>query len=76
MLKITTESGAVYLDDDMRVMRLSGPYSPGIDYTVVPDSEWHTVNAPVNWELGISAYISFVNGKFRTTTPVVSIEAA
>ena len=74
MLKITTESGAVYLDTGHRVMRLSGPFSPGIDYTAVPDAEWQHTKALTGWSYGEPAYINFINGKWRVTTPVVSME--
>lgn len=75
MLKITTASGAVYLDDQQgRVQRLTGPYSPGIDYATRPDSVWHTVEHQPEWAVGLRTYIDFVGGFYRLTTSVVSIE--
>lgn len=75
MLKITTKSGAVYLDDEKgRVQRLSGPYSPGINYDIRPDAEWVTLASGPVWRVGVSAYMTFGDGSYRITTPIESIE--
>jgi len=77
MKRITTESGAVYLYDDYRdqVMRADGsPYSGGINYEVRPDGVWHVLASTPDIEVGWSIEMDFVDGAYRVTTPVVSIE--
>ena len=76
MLAVTTESGARYLYDteNERVMRETGPVSEGIDYTLVPDAEWQYLTGDYPPVLGQSWFMTFTNGLWRTTTPVVSIE--
>lgn len=87
MLRITTFSGAVYTLDveNKRVLR-HGPHSNGIDYSAVPDDEWHTLiewDKPTvgeSWSMileGGSPHgrrISDALTKYRITTPVDRIE--
>lgn len=76
MIKFTTESGATYLYDEQknRAQRLEGPYSPGIDYTVVPDGKWQNLVGIGPIALGQSVDMTFTAGKWRLTTPVTHIE--
>lgn len=76
MIKFTTESGAeyVYDTDARKVVRLDGPYSPGINYDRVPDGLWQTVRGISRIEVGSRVRIALAESLYRTTTPVVSIE--
>ena len=76
MKRITTESGAVYLYDyaNGRVQRVEGPYSALIDYDAVPDGKWQTLTGMSPLIIGESVQMTFVSGKWRITTPLVSIE--
>lgn len=76
MIKFTTESGAEYVYDanTRNVVRLDGPYSPGINYDRVPDGFWQGVEQISKIEVGHRVHIVLSEGLFRTTTPVVSIE--
>ena len=74
-IKVTTESGAEYLlTPDGLVTRLSGPWSPGIDYALRPDGEPDQL-VPDNPDPipGKSWIMQFVGGGYRVTTPVVSV---
>lgn len=75
MIRFTTESGARYVmdTDQRRVMRETGPHSAGIDYTKVPDAEWHNYLASTTPTLGKSMAFSLASGKFRITTPLVEV---
>ena len=76
MLRVTTESGAVYLIDGMKVLR-EGPYSPGINYATVPDSKWIEYDDISPIVVGRSVIFWGQRGFTvldRVTTPVVSIE--
>ena len=78
MIRFTTESGAEYVirsRDDVREMtRLSGPFSPGIDYDVLPDTQWHELVRFVGVEVGKPATMILAAGKVRVTTNVVSVD--
>lgn len=76
MIKFTTASGATYLYDEQknRVQRLSGPYSPGIDYVAVPDGKWQTLTSIGPITVGQSVSMTFTTNKWRLTTPVTHIE--
>lgn len=75
MWKISTESGAVYLYDDVELLvQRQGPFSPGIDYAVLPDDEWLELSRAPDFIAGESTDMSFITGKWRVTTPIVSIE--
>ena len=78
MKRITTESGAVYLYDDAgwptRMQRAEGPYSALIDYDAVPDGAWNVLTEITPLTLGTSLRMRFVSGRWRITTPLVSIE--
>ena len=78
MKRITTESGAVYLYDDYRgqVMRAEGPFSLGINYDVRPDGVWHVLASTPAIVVGGPVVMIFVDGAYRVTTDVVSIEEA
>lgn len=73
MQKILTTSGAVYLLDDERVQRLSGPYSPGINYDRAPDGVWEPLVLPAEVIVGVSMVLHLETFS-RITTPVVSVE--
>lgn len=75
MLKLTTKSGAVYLlDTEKPRLRRQGPHSPGINYSLVPDDEWHALRSFAEPVVGKPAVFGLAAGMFRVTTPVVSIE--
>lgn len=75
MIRLTTESGAIYhLDVERRRVTRTGPHSPGIDYDTVPDDAWHDLVAWSTPTVGESLRLRIVGGKFRTTTPVTTIE--
>lgn len=66
-----TESGAEYAVKDGKATRLEGsPFSPGIDYTTMPDGEWLPLVTTI--EVGSSVYMSNY-AKFRQTTPVEEV---
>lgn len=77
VLKVETSSGATYYydPDGQRVMR-AGPHSPGINYGVAPDDEWHpvTLYREPEPEVGERWRLVLGDGLFRVTTKVVSIE--
>lgn len=74
-LEFTTRSGAEYVYDldNSRVLR-HGPHSWGIDYEKVPDDEWSDVLNDPDITEGQNAKFLLAQGKFRITTPVVSVE--
>lgn len=73
MLKVTTESGAIYLVNGNKAMR-EGPYSPGINYLAVPDNQW-TLYQDIRYIPGGSLVMYSRDGHSdRVTTKVVSIE--
>jgi hypothetical protein len=75
MQKITTESGALYLYDDVNLLvQRQEPYSHRIDYAVVPDGKWLALSQPPLLALGSSAVFYIAGGKYRICTYIVSIE--
>lgn len=66
-----TESGAEYAVEGTRAMRLDGsPFSPGIDYSTVPDSTLMDLATTVE----VGGHVYMTKGiKFRQTTPVVEV---
>lgn len=75
MLKVETSSGATYYyDPDRRRVMRAGPHSPGINYGVAPDDEWHNVALYREPEVGERWRLILGDGLFRVTTKVVSIE--
>ena len=76
MQKVTTTSGATYIVDGLRTIRV-GPSSPFIDYDLVPDGEWTTWEHITEIEEGFVIYM-FNNAQdtYRVTTPVETIEQA
>ena len=76
MLKVTTESGAVYLIDlaEGRAKRV-GPHSDGIVYTAVPDGEWLAWNFFSPIVIGERLVMTSTSrGKYRHTTQIVGVE--
>lgn len=73
MLKVTTESGAVYLINGNKAVR-EGPYSPNINYLTVPDNEW-TLYRDIRYILG-GGLVMYSRDGFsdRFSTKVVNIE--
>lgn len=71
MIRFRTKSGAVYSYDTerYRVLR-EGPYSPGIDYDSVPDSEWSQVINEPDFRLGHRVLFLLQQGKYRITTSI------
>lgn len=74
MIHITTTSGAEYLIDGLRAQRLSGPYSPLIDYTVAPDGVWEALTSEPRIEIGEQLLLLKEGGRFRLSTPIVAVE--
>lgn len=70
MIRVTTESGAVYWIDGMKVLR----DGPGINYATVPDNQWITYKHILPLVVGRSAVFWDTREQGRITTPVVSIE--
>jgi hypothetical protein len=74
----TTESGAHYAIRSGgkygEAARLDGPYSPGIDYVEVPDAEFLPLARKPEIVVGQRAQLVFANGKWRITTPVLTID--
>lgn len=70
MLKVTTESGAIYLINGNKAMR-EGPYSP---YLTVPDNEW-MLYKDIRYIPGGGLVMYSRDGHSdRVTTKVVNIE--
>lgn len=75
MIRLTTESGATYhVDIERGRVTRTGPHSPGIDYSTLPDDQWHTVLAHDPFEVGKSAAFRLGASRYRITTPVTHIE--
>lgn len=79
--KYTTRSGAEYLvdEEEHKMQRLSGPYSPLIDYKRHPDGVWETyvtfVKMPYMYEDECSLFFYRGDGALsRATTPVINEE--
>lgn len=72
MQRVTTESGAVYLIDGRKVMRL-GPHSPNIHYTAHPDDEWLEAMEVWSPRVGEPLVILWDENRARFTTPVKSV---
>lgn len=73
--RITTESGAVYtLDVEANTLSREGPKSRGIDYQEVPDSNPDYLTYLSDLKVGEPLHAAFTRGRWRLTTPVVSIE--
>lgn len=74
-MRFTTKSGATYRVEDNRVMRETGPYSPGIAYDLCADGEWSVpLVACTEITVGERVTMDFIDGTYRITTSVVSIE--
>lgn len=74
MIHVTTTSGAEYLIDGLQAQRLSGPYSPLIDYTVAPNGVWEALTSKPKIEVGERLALFKEGGRFRLSTPIVSVE--
>lgn len=74
MIRLTTASGAEYLIDGLSAQRLTGPYSPGIDYVKSPDGAWEPLASEPVIKVGQPLFLIRDDGSVRVTTPVAQVE--
>ena len=71
MIKFTTQSGARYVLDGRKVVRLEGPEIENVSHA---DGLWHELKQTPNLTVGYPAVLQWADGRFRITSTVVSID--
>lgn len=75
MIRLTTESGAVYIVDQWKKqVRREGPHSPGINYDRAPDGDWKPYDNTNEFEVGGGAVFLLSDGTMRVSTAIVKVE--
>ena len=69
MIRVTTESGAVYLIDGLKVLR----EGPPIANQMHPDSDWMDATHITEPKVGVPMMILWRGDRMRITTPVRTV---
>ena len=71
MLAFSTSSGARYVLDGLKMVRLEGPEIENVSHA---DGIWHELKQTPNLTVGYPAVFQWADGRFRITSTVVSID--